>query len=153
MGYKKNKANSFQSGNRERFMQIFHDMYHSKAWQELTHADIRLYLHMLSKYQPKTTMKRGPLKGKTLPGNENNISVPRSEYIKFMHPTTFRKSIDHLIDLGFVKLVESRHDIRKCTIYGFSDAWQRYGKEDFYIDPKHRRTLQQQLDEEYKLNG
>lgn len=147
------KFESFQTGkSKPTFMPICHDLYHSKAWQELTAYDITLYLHMYSKYQAKR-VKKGKHKGELISSNKDNISVPAKEYRQLMHQNTFEKSIDNLIDKGFIRLIENRYHIRKCNIYGLSDDWQRYGEKGFFINPKYRRTLQQQLDEEYKLKG
>ena len=126
---------SFESGNgSSNFIAIYHDMYDSKAYQELTAHDIQLYMAMRRKYSRKVT------KGQIWDSNKDNISMPAKEYRKMMHQATFEKCIDHLIELGFIKLVENRYKVRKCNIYGFSDMWQKYGTKEFHIKPEWRRN-------------
>lgn len=122
------------------FVALYYDMLDSPAWAKLTAKDKDLYLRLRRKYQRKVT------KGIVHESNRNDISMPKAEYRSFMHQETFEKSIDRLIELGFVKLVQNRYETRECNIYGFSDMWQNYGTKDFKIKPEHRRTLRQQLD-------
>jgi hypothetical protein len=129
---------SFETSCRSNFVALYWDMLDSKAWQELTAHDIQLYIYMRRKYQRKVT------NGQIWDSNKDNISIPRNEYLKLMHQQTFEKSIDHLIDLGFIKLIENRYAVRKCNIYGFNDMWAKYGTDEFYIKPEWRRTFKQQ---------
>jgi hypothetical protein len=142
---------SFESGNgSSNFIALYFDMIDSKAWQELTAHDIQLYIYLRRKYTRKVT------NGQIWDSNKDNISAPEfttidkngkehKGYTEFMTKRTFWKSMDHLIDLGFIRLIENRYATRQCNIYGFSDMWQKYGTKDFYIKPEYRRTLKQQL--------
>ena len=133
-GKRKNTSESFQTGRPSgNFMMLYFDMMDSLAWQELKAHDIQLYLYMRRKYTCKVT------KGQIWGSNKDNISVPAKEYRQIMHQATFEKSIDNLIDLGFIKLIENRYKTRQCNIYGFSDTWQKYGTKEFYIKPEHKR--------------
>lgn len=116
------------------FMMLYFDMLDSEAWQELTAHEIQLYLYMLRKYQRKVT------KGQIWNSNKDNISIPKKEYRELMHQSTFEKSIDHLIELGFILLIENRYKTRQCHIYGFCDMWQKYGTKDFHIKPEYKRN-------------
>lgn len=130
---KKQIYESFQTSQPTNFMMIYWDMMDSKAWKELTAHDIQLYIHMLRKYHRKVSKRT------IYDSNKDNISIPKKEYKELMHQSTFEKSIDHLIELGFIKLIENRYNVRKCNIYGFCDMWQNYGTNDFNINPLHRR--------------
>ena len=144
MGQKKVINESFETsqGKDYPFIALYHDMLDSAAWKELTAHDIMLYLYMRRKHLRKVYKKR------IVKSNKNDISIPRAEYRKFMHQSTFEKSIDHLIDLGFVKLVENHYEERKCNIYAFSDMWQYYRTSNFKVKPECRRTLKQRLQAE-----
>ncbi len=134
MAKKKRTFESFQTGkSNSNFISLFWDMYDSEAWQQLTAHDIQLYLYMLRKYQRKVT------NGQIWDSNRDNISVPAKEYRKLMHQATFEKCIDHLIELGFIKLIENRYKTRQCNIYGFTDTWQKYGTKEFIVKPEHKR--------------
>lgn len=134
MAKKKPTYETFQTARPNgNFMMLYFDMLDSEAWQELTAHEIQLYLYMLRKYQRKVT------KGQIWDSNKENISIPNKEYSKLMHRNTFEKSIDHLIELGFIKLIENRYKTRQCNIYGFCDMWQSYGDKDFYIKPEWMR--------------
>jgi hypothetical protein len=146
MARKKKSNESFQTGKvNGRFSMLYWDMYDSAAWQELTAKDIQLYLHMLRKYQRINT--NGIIHG----SNKDNISVTEKDYLKFMAKETFWKSIDHLIELGFVKLIRNGYASRECNIYGFNDEWQRYGTEAFHIKNEWLRTLSQQIKVKVKV--
>jgi len=141
------RAASWQATNPNgKFMMFFWEMYDSKAWKELTAKDKELYIHMFRKHDIN---KAGD-------SNENNISLVEKTYEdnigygELMRKETFWKCIDHLIELGFVKLVENRYDIRECNIYGFNDMWKHYGTEYFHIKPQWYRTKTQQIEAKNK---
>lgn len=135
MAKRKSNYQNFQSAKGGRMAPLYFDMLESQAWQELTANDIKLYLAMLKKYTAKYT------KGMLVSSNKDNISMARSEYIQLMNNRTFFKSIDHLIELGFIKVIStgSRYGKQKCNIYGFNDMWQRYGTDSFRIKNEWRR--------------
>lgn len=148
MGKAKKKIvyESFQTGRPTgNFMMLYWDMLDSKAWQELTGNEIQLYLYMLRKYQRKNS------NGIIYETNSENISAPENTtkgntgYSEFMNKRMFWKCIDHLIELGFVKLVENRYATRQANIYGFNDMWQKYGTKEFYIKSEWLRTDNQRI--------
>jgi hypothetical protein len=130
---KKQNFRPFQTINGGHFVSLFDDMLNSPAWEELSASDIKLYIRMLSKF--KVRYSKNMVNGT----NENDISIPKAEYLTFLHQKTFEKSIDHLIDLGFVKVVQYRYGTRECTIYGFNDMWKCYKTSRFNIKPEWRR--------------
>lgn len=136
---KRQVFDTWQTGRGGRFLSLYMDMLQSAAWQELSAHEIQLYIFMLSKQSHRVE------KGIIWNSNKDNISIPAKEYRQLMHQQTFEKSIDNLIDKGFIKLVENRYHVRKCNIYGFNDMWAKYGTKDFYIKPEWRRTLRQQV--------
>lgn len=134
----KNKSNyqSFQSSKGGRMTAIYFDMIDSKAWSELTGNDIKLYINMLRKYT--ATYNRGVLEK----SNRDNIEMHREQYTKFMTKPTFEACIDHLIELGFVKVIEYKYQSgsRTVLIYGFNDMWRHYGSNKFHIKEEWRRA-------------
>ena len=124
---------NWQTNGNSNFMQIFHDMFDSKAWQALNAHDRDLYMHMLRKYQRKV------LHGNIENTNYDNISMVKNEYEKFMNARTFSKSIDNLIEHGFIKVIKNGYSTRTCNIYGFNDAWKFYGTNNFKIKNEWKR--------------
>lgn len=138
---KKNKVfESWQTNGHSNFMQIFHDLFDSKAWQELNAHDCFLYLHMLRKHQ-RNVIKGGYIEK----SNCDDISMPKSEYEKFMNQRTFYKSIDKLIELGFVKVIRNGYAAKICNIYGFSDMWKVYGTKGFEVKEEFKRLSKQKI--------
>jgi hypothetical protein len=133
MGKNKQNYRPFQSSKGGRFIALFDDMMESPAWEQLTSSEIVLYLYMLKKFRVKY------VKGMVDKSNENDISMPKQEYMKLMNNRTFFKSIDHLIELGFIKVIEGRYATRECNIYGFNDAWKHYGTDTFNIKDEWKR--------------
>lgn len=132
---KKNKVfESWQTNGNSNFMQIFYDMFDSKAWKELNAHDCFLYLYMLRKHQRKVTS------GYIEKSNYNDISMPKSEYEKIMSNKTFYKCIDNLIEHGFVRVIRSGYAEKTCNIYSFSDTWKQYGNKNFEIKNEWRRA-------------
>lgn len=80
-------------------------------------------MHMLRKYQRKV------LHGNIENTNYDNISMVKNEYEKFMNARTFSKSIDNLIEHGFIRVIK----------YGFNDAWKFYGTNIFKIKNEWKR--------------
>lgn len=79
-------------------------------------------------------------KGLCIKSNRNNLSLPRSEYKKYMVQKTFEKAIDLLIELGLIKLVVNGYPQRIANIYGFSCEWKNYNTKQFNVKNKDRRV-------------
>lgn len=132
---RKNHYQSFQTAKGGRMIALYIDMLDSKAGQILL-ADAKayqLYSLLLKKYTAK--FEHGIL----ISSNKDNISIPVAEYMKYMTQRTFEKCIDKLIGLGFIKLIRSGYSTRTCNIYGFSDMWKNYDKENFEIKEEWKR--------------
>jgi len=128
---KKKLFEDFES-NRDngKFHKVSDDMVQTTVWKELSLVERALYYEFklkFTKYRDGTT-------------NTNNIEMPRSEYSKFMNDRTFWKSIDNIIEHGFIRVVENRWNTRECTIYGFSTQWRNYGTSAFTIKLSDRRA-------------
>ena len=77
---------------------------------------------------------------KTLETNAENISFTTKEAIKLYGDLrTFRKDLDILIDLGFIKQIMSGVPRMEASIYGFSDKWKDYGTDKFHIPDSDKR--------------
>lgn len=136
MGRQKQKNKVFeewQTNGNSNFMQIFHDMFDSKAWKNLNAYDRDLYMNMLRKHQRKV------IRGNIENTNYNNISMVKNEYEKFMNARTFNKSIDNLIEHGLIKVIKNGYVTRTCNIYGFNDEWKRYGTKNFEVKNEWKR--------------
>lgn len=119
---------------RGKFISLFDDMIESKAYLELTAHDIMLYIKLRQKY----TVKK--VNGVIVGSNKDDISMPKREYEKFMHQNTFYKSIDNLIDKGFIRVIRNGRFSKQCNIYGFVSMWQHYGTDKFNVPNSWRRA-------------
>lgn len=109
-----------------RYIRFADEMQESKAWKQLSISQIGLYHILKSKYSKKT--------------DEDDISMPKSEWIKYYSKKTpFDKAMNSLIDLGFIKVVKYQGNLRKPTIYGYSDQWKNYGTDKFNISKCDKR--------------
>jgi len=131
---KKQNYRPCQSTKGGHFLALYDDMVESKAWEQLTANDTVLYIAIAIKFKPKY------INGILVTTNENDLSIVKKEYLKLMHQTTFFKAIDHLIDLGFIKVVESRYALRESTIYGLSNMWYYYDTNEFIIKNECKRV-------------
>lgn len=124
-GKKNNNFRSFEAlGSSDRHLRLTQSMMLSKAWGELSCHSITLYVHMKLKFNYK---------------NEDDISFTYAEGKKLMSERTFMKSIEQLIDLGFIKIVRQGWTSREPNIFGFSDQWKHYGTDKFNVVPKRKR--------------
>lgn len=99
-------------------LRIAHNMMDSAAWKELDPYDVVVYLEFKRRYNGKKD-------------NESDISLTYEEMKKKMDKERFKKSIDRLIEVGFIDLVKHRAQQRKATIYGLSNRWRYYGTQLF----------------------
>ena len=123
---------SFESTNQNYdFTKICRDMQRSKAWKELSLRQHGLYLYLKAKFT---------VNSRTLENNSQDISIPTSEAKKLYGDLrTFRKDIDKLIELGFIKQNISGVPTMSVTIYGLSDKWKYYGTDKFNITDLEKR--------------
>lgn len=113
-----------------KFTKITQDMMDTKVWEKLTLSQRGLYLELKSKFT----------KGPDETFNTNNISMPKGDWIKFYtSKITFDRDMDNLIELGFIRVILYQGNLRKPTIYGFSEQWKFYDTDMFRITNKDRR--------------
>jgi len=122
----------------DRMTPLFWQMMESTAWGELSGNDIKVYLYMAKKVNTHWSMNQ------LVKTNKDDLSVPRNEYkglddkqkwkIKLSNDT-FTKCIDHLINLGFVRVNGYKYmqGNKKVIIYGMNEMWNKYGTDDFKI--------------------
>ena len=125
---------NFESNKgRSAFTKICEDMIKSEAWKDLSLRQHGLYLHLKSKYTFNPTKQTG---------NENNISIPTKEASRLYGDLrTFRDDMDALINHGFIRQVVAGVINKKVNIYGFSENWKKYGKENFKIPEEDKRYI------------
>jgi hypothetical protein len=151
---KKKKLNyeSFETRGNSYFISLYNDMLNSEAWKKLNAHDIKLYLYFKTKYHRKV------INGIIENSNRDDITFPKKTYGSkpdqigyedIMNQRTFFKSIDNLIELGFIRVIQNRWTTREATIYGFSDMWKYYGTEKFKISHRDRRA-KGRISEEHK---
>lgn len=134
MGRKKEvKHYNFESKKEKgAFTKICKDMQTSEAWKALSLRQQGLYLHLKYKF----------IKYKTQDTNQYNISIPKSEASQLYGDLrTFRKDIDVLIEKGFIKQITSGFNTRTVNIYGFTNLWWNYGKEEYNVPNNNRRYI------------
>lgn len=149
---KKVNFESFETRGGSYFISIYPDMLNCEAWKKLNAHDIKLYLYFKAKYHRKVS------NGIIVNSNRNDITFPKKTYgskldeigyEEIMNQRTFFKSIDNLIELGFIRVIQNRWTTREATIYGFSDMWKHYGTERFKISHRDRRA-KGRISEEHK---
>ncbi|CAM4408041.1 hypothetical protein FHS16_001753 [Paenibacillus endophyticus] len=104
-------------------IRITRSMMSTGAWKTLTVHSKVLYIEMKNKYTGS---------------NENDISFTYKEAAEIMNARTFTKSVDQLIEYGFIKLIEQNWTTRRPNIYGFNDQWKLFasGKQDVKLRKK-----------------
>ena len=108
-----------------KYVRIANDMQDSAAWEDLSCFAVRVYLLMKKKYNKN---------------NADDISLTYKEAGKYMNARTFTKSIDELIEHGFIKIVRQSWTSRECNIYAFSENWKRFGTTEFLMEPRRKRA-------------
>ncbi|ANY69735.1 hypothetical protein BBD42_27015 [Paenibacillus sp. BIHB 4019] len=134
MSRKKKKDYSFRpfekatSSIDNHHIRITRNMMESVAWKELSVHAVVLYLAMKTKYTGS---------------NENDISFTYAEGEKLMNKATFTKSMDQLIENGFIQIIRQGWSIREPNIYGFHTMWQLFGTKHFEVKPRIKRQPKQ----------
>lgn len=104
----------------KRYLRLTDNMINSNAYQDLSCYAIAVYVAFKNKYNFT---------------NEDNISLTYKEGQKLMGRTRFTKTLDELIEHGFIYIVRQGL-LNKCTIYGLSDGWQYFDTKA--LEVKHR---------------
>jgi hypothetical protein len=120
MRKKRYKHQPFESRTEQgKFTKICNDMMESPAWESLNLRQRALYLELKSKFNVNKSS------GMVISENSQNISMPKSEWsLLYGDYRTFKADMDWLIELGFVKLVQSGKTTRTCNIYGLIGDWK-----------------------------
>jgi len=106
----------------DRHLRITEDMLESEAWKQLDVYERDLYINLKRKFWINTQNGQS---------NERNIAFTYSEGRALMTPKRFTKSIDKLIEVGLIDLVEHWPHCRRATIYGLSARWHNFGTDHF----------------------
>jgi hypothetical protein len=134
---KSRKCEDFQTNNpATHFLRVYDDLFDSEPFLNCSNNAQLLYFRILQKYRPTYSKKTKEV----VKTNINDISFTEKEGMKYMSKESFRKSIDELIENGFIIVVRSGYEIRKCNIYGLSSMWRNYGTNNFIIKDEHRRA-------------
>ncbi len=103
-----------------RFIQLFHYIYDSKAFQTLSPKAVRVYLELKRRYDGS---------------NDNNLSLTYIELTeKFgFSSTTIRKAFIELEEHGLIDVkthggLKVGMKSRQCNIFGLSERWKDYEK-------------------------
>lgn len=130
---KKYKAPKFQSafGGNEKFTPIYDSMLDSPAFLSLTGNQKALFIYMYRKYDGANA-KNHP------ENNPEAFYFNRSVYkALYSNPAQFARDRDALIEKGFIICLDCGVNTRTKAVYRYSDMWQNYGTDRFYIDPKY----------------
>jgi len=95
---------------------IEHNILKSEAWKGLKVHSKWLYFEY---------------KVRWLGDNTKHIIFTQEEIKKIMAIGTFYNSRDHLIERGFIDVIERGGLEKRPTIYGLSNRWKKYGTKDF----------------------
>lgn len=106
------------------YIRLTDNMMQSPAWKELKSNAMVLYINIKAKYNFT---------------NSNNLEYTYKEGIKLMDKKTFTKSLDQLIEHGFIHIVR-QGVLKECSIYGLSNEWQYYGTIAFNVKPRTKRV-------------
>ena len=101
---------------KEHFYMLTAKMMKSAAWEKLDSYAIAAFIHIAIKFKGN---------------NKNNLSFTYSEAKRLMRAHRFKKSIDMLVEFGFIDIVRSGGVWKKCNIYGLSERWRWYGTDSF----------------------
>lgn len=108
-------------GKNNKFVRIFVGQLESKAFKKLNGRQRALYLYMKAQYSGKET--------KNNPNGEKlqfyfNWQLANEKYNLYSRQETFYKDIKALINYGFIECIENNRNLRKKSVYAFSDKWK-----------------------------
>ena len=94
------------------FIQMFHYMIKSDAWQDLSCHARTAYLEIAVKHNGYNT---------------GNLSYTFKEASKIMHRNTYAKVLNELVSHGFIDIVRSGGLNKECNIIALTHRWKKYG--------------------------
>jgi len=111
---------------------IYMSMLMSAAWRELTPRQQILYLYCKAQYYAE---KKKPIKDNQLSFTMNKSKWQLYKLYTENEGHNFRRDMNALISIGFVKCVECGANTRTKSIYEYSSKWLYYGTPEFEIMP------------------
>ena len=114
-------------------------MHRSPAFRKLSSTSIFVLFEFLSRRQMVKVGRRD----KRLTKNNGEIIFTYAEARKRfeMFRSTFCRSIDQLVDLGFIDIAHHGGGLLKdCSKYAISERWRDYGKEEFIKKSRRKDT-------------
>lgn len=138
---------------------IYVSMLMSRAWQELTNRQKALYLCCKAQYYNRDTNVKTGFSEQFI-NNRDYFVFPQHLWFKdsgktdipdsslkshnlYSNKKSFYHDMSALIGHGFIDCVECGADLRKKTLYQFSDRWHDYGKSG-YVVPENVKTISMQ---------
>ena len=100
----------------ETFYMLTEKMMQSEAWANLDPYAIAAFVHIAIKYKGN---------------NKNDLSLTYAEASCLMDTHRFKKSIDMLVEFGFIDIVRSGGVWKKCNIFALSERWRLFGTDKF----------------------
>ena len=103
-------------------------MHRSPAFRKLTASSIFILLEFYSRRQ----VAKIPRRGWQIRNNGEIVFTYDEAKSKFrIARSTFRSSIDQLVELGFIDIAHHGGGMMKdCSKYGISERWRDYGREE-----------------------
>ena len=105
------------------FIQLYHYMIESGAWQDLSCYSRTVYLEIARKHNGY---------------NNGDLSYTFQEASKIMHRSTYGKALNELVSHGFIDIVRSGGLNKQCNIFALSYRWKKYGTPQF---EERKRTV------------
>ena len=113
-------------------------MHRSPAFRKLTASSIFILLEFYSRRQ----VAKIPRRGWQIRNNGEIVFTYDEAKSKFrIARSTFRSSIDQLVELGFIDIAHHGGGMMKdCSKYGISERWRDYGREEYIKKSRKKDT-------------
>ena len=121
---------------------IDRELLKSEAFRKLPAGAMNLYLHFLMKRQMKKE-GHGRRESWRIKNNGNIVFTYRMAAKELKMPgTTFMRTIDRLIEHGFIDVAYSGSGQKNgdCSLYSISDRWEHFGTDNFKENPRPKDT-------------
>ena len=100
----------------EPFYMLTEKMMHSEAWKQLDPYAMSAFIHIAIKYKGN---------------NKDDLSLTYAEAKWLMGSHRFKKSIDMLVEFGFIDIIRSGGVWKQCNIFALSERWRLFGTDKF----------------------
>ena len=113
-------------------------MQRSPAFHKMTKSSIFILLEFYSRRQ----VAKIPRRGWQIRNNGEIVFTYDEAKSKFrIARSTFRSSIDQLVELGFIDIAHHGGGMMKdCSKYGISERWRDYGREEYIKKSRKKDT-------------